>query len=186
MATPTADEIVAALGLAPHPEGGFYRETYRASDVIPREALPPRYAGARAASTAIYFLLRRGEISALHRIASDELWFFHLGAPLTVHVLAEDGTHQAIRLGHDLAGGESPQAMVPAGAHFGARIEGGGDYALVSCTVAPGFDFADFELPARSELLARFPEHQTLVMALTRAASSGPADGSACDGRWAT
>jgi hypothetical protein len=157
-----ADSIVRALGLAPHPEGGFFRETYRASGMV----ATPR--GPRAASTAIYFLVTAGSFSALHRIASDEAWHFHAGAPLRVVVLGEDGARTDVVLGLDLERGQRPQAVVSAGAWFGARIEGEGDWSLVGCTVAPGFDFADFELGAREALLARFPEHADIVRALTR------------------
>lgn len=157
------DLLVRALALAPHPEGGFYRETYRAEGSVQGRS------GARAASTAIYYLLRRDDFSALHRIASDEVWHFYSGASLTVHCLHEDGRHEAIRLGRDLARGEVFQAVVPAGAWFGARIEGEGEHALVGCTVAPGFDFADFELAERAALTARFPTHAALIFSLTRA-----------------
>lgn len=166
-ARPTAAEWIRRLGLAPHPEGGHFRETYRAPLTLPPSALP-EHGGARAASTAILFVLEAGEFSALHRIRSDELWHFHLGDPLIVHVLHADRRHEAIVLGPDLAAGQRLQAVVPAGATFGARVVDGGSASLVGCTVAPGFDFADFVMPTRDELHRTFPEHRALVDALTR------------------
>lgn len=168
MSEPTADALIEALGLLPHPEGGFYRETHRDALVLGTNALPARFGGPRHASTAIYYLLRRGDFSAFHRIESDEVWHHYLGAALTVHVLHADGRHEALRLGKNLAAGERPQATVPAGAWFGSRIEGPGEHALVGCTVAPGFDFADFEMARREELLELAPEHAALVLELTR------------------
>lgn len=164
--TPTARSIVDQLGLLPHPEGGFFRETYRAPLTL--TGLPQGFAGPRSASTAIYYLLERGDMSALHRIASDEVWHHYAGGTLTVHVLHPDGQHEALRLGTDLAAGERPQAVVPAGAWFGARLEGDDDFVLVGCTVAPGFDFEDFELGERGALEQAFPLHAALVRSLTR------------------
>jgi predicted cupin superfamily sugar epimerase len=175
------EEIVAGLGLSPHPEGGFYKETYRATDVLSRAALdsipasgggfaagPGRFRGDRPASTAIFFLLRKGEFSALHRIASDEVWHFYAGAPLDIVCLHEDGRREDLRLGMDLPAGALPQRMVPAGTWFGSRLAAPGGFALVGCTVAPGFDFADFELGTREDLLRRFPHHAGIVGELTR------------------
>lgn len=159
--------LVEALRLVPHPEGGWYRETYRDTLMLPGEALPR--GGSRSASTAILYLLDAGSFSALHRIASDEVWHFHLGDPLIVHVLHEDGRREDLRLGLDVLGGDRVQAVVPRGAWFGARLAEGGRFALVGCTVAPGFDFADFELAERASLTARFPEHAALIAAMTRA-----------------
>lgn len=171
MSLPSLKELVRALELAPHPEGGFYRETYRAPLVIPAEALGD-FAGPRAASTAIYFIVPRGGFSALHRIRSDEAWHFHLGAPLTITTLLEDGSRRDVRLGVAFERGEAPQAIVPAGAWFGARIahedEAHGAYSLVGCTVAPGFDFADFELASRSSLTSVLPQHAAIISELTR------------------
>lgn len=158
--------LIARLGLARHPEGGWFRETYRAPERIPAAALP-RHGGDRPCSTAILFLLEAGDISALHRLASDELWHWHAGAPLRIHALAGDGGHQVHRLGPDLEAGQSFQAVLPAGTWFGAEVEGPG-YTLVGCTVAPGFDFADFELARREDLLALHPRHAALVAHLTR------------------
>lgn len=172
MSLPGLDDIVRSLGLSPHPEGGFYRETYRAPLVLDRALLGDGFGGDRAASTAIYFLIPVGAFSALHRIASDEVWHFYAGAPLTVTSLDSEGVRRDVRLGIALDRGEVPQAVIVAGAWFGARIaeadEARGPYALVGCTVAPGFDFADFELGERASLLARFPAHAELVTALTR------------------
>jgi len=168
---PRPTQLIATLLLQPHPEGGHFAETYRAPLTLPAAALPG-HGGARSASTAILFLLKAGEFSALHRIASDEVWHFHLGDPLVVHVLhpdREDGRREDLVLGHDVITGQRLQAVVPAGATFGARVRDGGSWSLVGCTVAPGFDFADFVMPARAELLAAFPKHADLVMSLTRA-----------------
>jgi predicted cupin superfamily sugar epimerase len=159
--------LVSALALQPHPEGGHYKETYRDPFVIPADALP-HHAGPRNASTAILFLLSAGSLSAFHRIASDELWHFHLGDPLVVHVLHQDGRREDLHIGADVLAGQRLQAVVPRGAVFGARVADGGGFSLVGCTVAPGFDFADLVIPPRAELLAEFPRHAELVTALTR------------------
>ena len=153
------DELVRALGLQPHPEGGYYKETYRARAQVET----PR--GARAAGTAIYYLLPRGEFAAWHQVASDEVWHFYDGAPLTLYLLNEQGL-EAVALGREVSRGERPQVIVPAGVLQAAVPRG--DYTLVGCTVAPGFDFADWELPARDALVARYPEHAELFRQLTR------------------
>jgi predicted cupin superfamily sugar epimerase len=187
---PTAAQMAASLGLQPHPEGGFYLETYRAACTLQT----PR--GERPASTAIVFLVTAGSVSRLHRLASDELWVFQGGLPLELVAIAPDGGLQRRVLG-DLEeivrsrapggepAGESPvtlpegsadwlsQALVPAGSWQGARLAGGPHlpaeraWALVSCVVTPGFDFADFELGERGALLAEFPHHADLIGELT-------------------
>jgi predicted cupin superfamily sugar epimerase len=157
-----ARAVVTRLGLAPHPEGGFYRETFRA----PLGVAAPQ--GHRSASTAIYFLLPAGTFSALHRVRSDEIWHHYDGDPLDLTLLHDDGRHEVTRLGPDLARGERPQAVVPAGV-WQAAVPVGDRFALCGCTVAPGFDFADFEMPARAQLLDRFPDLRELVERLTRA-----------------
>lgn len=158
----TAQDLIAQLQLKPHPEGGWYRQTYRSA------AITQTSRGPRPASTAILFLLQAGEFSALHRIASDELWHFHLGSPLRVSSLLPNGTLEHFTLGPDLAAGEQLQGSVPADRWFGASLVRG-DFALVSCTVAPGFDFADFELATRPQLLALYPQSGDRIHALTRA-----------------
>jgi len=150
----TAQDWIEALRLAKHPEGGYYRETYRSTATI----------GDRAVSTAIYFLLPAGEISALHRIKSDELWHFYGGNSLTIHSIA--GRYSTIELSAD-----NPQAVVPAGNWFGATVETG--YALVGCTVAPGFDFRDFEMADRTVLLAAYPQHHQVIERLTKPTGNG-------------
>jgi predicted cupin superfamily sugar epimerase len=154
--------------LQPHPEGGFYAETYRAAEAISPEALPQRFAGSRNFSTAIYFLLEAGQFSALHRIASDEVWHFYAGDALEVFCIDAAGRLEVIRLGSNPQKGEVFQAVVKAGIWFGSRPAPGSAYSLVGCTVAPGFDFADFEMPGREWVLKAFPQHAELVMGLTR------------------
>lgn len=156
------------LGLRRHPEGGYYRETYRSTESVAREHLPERFGGDRALSTAILFLLPANEFSAFHRIKQDEVWHFYDGSALTIHVIDPRNEYRTIELGRDIEHGESLQAVVEAGCLFGARIEGDGPYALVGCTVAPGFDFQDFEMPGREELLARYPQHGDIIERLTR------------------
>jgi hypothetical protein len=153
------DELVRALGLQPHPEGGYYKETYRARTRV----ATPR--GARSAGTAIYYLLPRGEFAAWHQVSSDEVWHFYDGAPLTLYLLNEKGL-EAVTLGREVSRGEQPQVMVPAGVLQAAEPRG--DYTLVGCTVAPGFDFADWEMPSRDALVERYPEHAELFRRLTR------------------
>lgn len=159
---------IEALGLRPHPEGGWYRETYRSSETVAGEHLPPRFGGARCFSTAIYFLLPGGEFSALHRIKSDEIWHFYAGSPLTLVAIDAAGTLTETVLGRRPERGESFQARVPAGSWYGAWIEDPTSYALVGGTVAPGFDFADFELAERAALEALHPQHRALIRRLTR------------------
>ena len=161
----SADEVIGALGLVAHPEGGFYAETFRAA-ALPFE-LPGR--GPRSASTAIYFLLRTSDFSALHEVTSDEQWHHYLGDPLELHCFDVGGRHRLALLGSAITHGQRPQHVVVAGELQGARVPAGKHgFALCGCSVAPGFDFADFRMPPRSELLARLPLHGELVTALTR------------------
>lgn len=164
----SATDWIERLDLQPHPEGGFFRETYRAAEMVAAAHLPARFDGARPFATAILFLLPAGEVSVLHRIRSDEIWHFHAGGPLDIIVLDGDGAVRETRLGASAERGEVFQAVVPAGRWFGARPAPGSAYSLVGCTVAPGFDFADFELAPREALLARYPQHAVLIRALTR------------------
>lgn len=163
-----ADYWIGKLHLQPHPEGGYFAETYRSTEILAHAHLPARYAGDRNFSTAIYFLVKGGEFSSLHRIESDEVWYFHTGTRLTVHYIDSQGILQTIRLGSDPGQGEVFQAVVPAGCWFGSVVEDSSGFALVGCTVAPGFDFAGFELAKRHELTALFPQHQAVITKLTR------------------
>jgi len=164
---PTVDQLVKQLELQPHPEGGFFRVTYRDKGVIPHQALPKQFNGSRSYSTAIYFLLPQGKFSALHRIHADEVWHFYLGGPLTVVQISPSGDVEKIVLGSDIEKGQQLQHVVPAGYWFGAYPNPGTDYSLVGCTVAPGFDFADFEMGSRSELLKQFPQVKEVIEQLT-------------------
>lgn len=166
---PDAAYWIDRLQLQRHPEGGYFRETYRAPLTIAQAALPSSYPGDRSASTAIYFLLTRGEISALHRITADEGWHLYSGGPLWVHVIEPDGEHRRITLGLDLDAGQAPQAVVPGGRWFGSELDPDSphDHALVGCTVAPGFDFDDFELATRNDLIRTYPQHEKLITRLT-------------------
>ncbi|MDD9952257.1 MAG: cupin domain-containing protein [Zetaproteobacteria bacterium] len=158
-------EWIDTLGLQPHPEGGYFRETYRAQETL-RDDLPARFAttdaGSRAFATAIYFLLCGQQVSHLHRICSDEVWHFYAGSGLTIHTFAAGG-YQAL----PLHGRGAFQQVIAAGSWFGATVDAPDGYALVGCTVAPGFDFADFELlTTPTELSARFPAQQALIQQL--------------------
>ena len=153
--------------MQPHPEGGFFAETYRSAERIPQDALPARFAGTRAFSTAIYFLLESHNRSALHRIQSDEVWHFYAGGPLEVFVIEPDsGALTVIRLGSRPDRGEVFQAVVRAGCWFGSKPMAGSDFSLVGCTVAPGFDFADFDLADRANMLRQFPQHEAVIEVL--------------------
>ena len=164
----SAQYWIDKLNLIAHPEGGYYRETYRAELSIAREALPPRFTGPRLVSTAIYFLLDEDNFSAFHRLRSDELWHFYCGSPILVHVIEPDGGYAEILLGSDPEAGEGLQAVVKASCWFASRVRDPKSFALAGCTVAPGFDFADFELGKRAELVRLYPQHRNLIESLTR------------------
>ena len=159
---------IRKLELEPHPEGGYYRQTYRAELVLPHAGLPPDFTGPRAVSTAIYFLLEAENFSAFHRLRSDELWHFYAGGALLVHVIEADGHYFKIQLGNDPEGGDVLQSIVKAGCWFASKVKDGKSFALVGCTVAPGFDFEDFELAEREELARSYPQHRELIERLTR------------------
>lgn len=162
-----AEYWIEELALLPHPEGGHYREVFRSDVVITRDALLERFTGSRSCITSIYYLLKRGEFSSLHRLKSDELWYFHDGAPLAVYAISEKGLMRHV-LGLNPDAGEVPQIVIPAGAWFGALIEGEGDFSLVGCAVSPGFDFDDFEIAARDTMIAKFPSYRAIIEKLTR------------------
>ena len=161
------NDLIKTLGLLRHPEGGWYRETYRSSELIPYAILNKKFDDSRSYCTAIYFLLEHGEISALHRIKSDEIWHFYSGASLTVHVITPQGEYYPLHMGSNITAGEVFQCVVPAECWFGAEVCGEG-YSLVGCTVAPGFDFADFEMGSRVELTRQFPEQAEIIERLTK------------------
>lgn len=162
----TADYWIEKLNLTVHPEGGAFAEVYRSELILPVAILPAGFAGDRPASTSIYFLLRANEFSAFHRIPSDELWHFYTGGPLEIFEINPAGKLTTHRLGPEPAAGESFQCRITAGSWFASRPASGTDYALLGCTVAPGFDFEDFELGEKSALLTAFPQHKSLIEAL--------------------
>ena len=160
---------IEKLKLEPHPEGGYFRQTYKSDLMVPVTALPAGFGGPRAVSTGIYFLLEGDNFSALHRLRSDEMWHFYAGSALAVHMISPEGEHSVISLGTDLEAGQVPQAVVPAGCWFASHVADWKSWALVGCTVAPGFEFAEFELGKWEELVQEFPQHREIVRRLTRA-----------------
>ena len=166
--TGEAAAIIAALGLVPHPkEGGWFREIYRAAESLPAHALSARYGGPRSVATAIYYLLTPSTFSALHRLASDEVFHFYAGDPVEQLRLFPDGSGEIVTIGNRLAAGERPQVLVPRGVWQGARLAPGGRFSLLGCTVAPGFDYADYENGERASLAAAFPAFAGPIAALT-------------------
>lgn len=159
------DELIARLGLTPHPERGFFVESYRAGTAV----AAPTHRGPRAASTAIYFLITAdAPATYLHRLLSDEVFHLYEGGPLNVLRLFPDGTADVAQLGTDLAAGERPQLVIPAGTWFGTELGPGASHCLVGCTVAPGFEFADFELAPGPELAAAYPQVADRITRMSR------------------
>ena len=163
----TADYWIEILEMQRHPEGGYFKETYKCIEDIEGNALPDRFEGNRSMSTAIYFLLRKEDFSAFHKIKSDEIWHFYEGQGLEIFYFDENGELKTILLGRNPEKGEVFQAVVPANCWFGSRVASGSDYALVGCTVAPGFDFQDFEMAERQELIADYPQFREIIEQLT-------------------
>ncbi|PIY13002.1 MAG: hypothetical protein COZ18_00870 [Flexibacter sp. CG_4_10_14_3_um_filter_32_15] len=162
------DYWIEKLNLASHPEGGFFAETYRAEGIIPKETLPQSFSGSCAYSTAIYFLLTGNTFSAFHRIASDEMWHFYDGDPLSIFFFDDLGNLQEKVLGMDIEKNQCPQIVIPAGVWFASRCQNPNGFTLSGCTVAPAFDFADFELAKYEELSKEYPKHSELIRELTR------------------
>lgn len=162
----SVEEIVQTLNLQVHPEGGYFNEVYRSVDRLPEGTFRDRFSGSRNVCTSIYFLLPSHHRSLFHRIKSDELWFFHKGSPISIYII-ENNNCRIEKLGPEVSAGQQFQLCVPAGCWFGARVEDPGSYALCSCTVAPGFDFQDFEIAERHSLLALYPHLQKEIIQLT-------------------
>jgi hypothetical protein len=164
----TVSQLINRYQLQPHPEGGWYKETYKSDEQIAANALPQRFSDNRAFSTAIYFLLEQGNFSAFHRIKSDECWHFYAGQPLEVYIIMHTGELAVISLGNDIANGQLFQYVVPANCWFASRPAAKSAFSFVGCTVAPGFDFADFELATANDLIEQHPQHTTIIKQLCR------------------
>ena len=157
---------VTKLGLTPHPEGGYYKNTYVSTEHISDNELSVTFEGQRKLYTSIYFLLTSDDVSHFHRLKSDELWYFHGGSSLTVHVIHENGEYQELKLGMNLDEGEVPQVLVKKNSIFGSSVKEKDTCSLVGCMVSPGFEFRDFELFTQAELLQKYPQHKDIIMKL--------------------
>ncbi|PZR24663.1 MAG: hypothetical protein DI535_21280 [Citrobacter freundii] len=166
--THSAQTWIKHLQLNQHVEGGWYSEVYRSTLTIPQQALQPDFPGDRSASTHIYFLLEKNNFSAFHRIKSDEIWHFYNGDPLIIYEIDQQGKLTEHLLGQDPIAGQSLCCVIKAGNWFASKVADGGDYGLAGCTVAPGFDFVDFELAEKEKLSQLFPEHAGLIHSLCR------------------
>jgi predicted cupin superfamily sugar epimerase len=165
----TAEQIIHRLQLKPLTiEGGYFRETYRSTLSVPVHGLPHDYGSQRSVSTAIYYLLTPDTFSAIHRVKSDEVFHFYAGDPVEMLQLCPDGAGKTLTMGNDLATGHQPQVVVLAGVWQGCRLVSGGRWALMGCTVAPGFDYADFTEGLRAELISSYPAFTEMITALTR------------------
>ncbi len=162
MSAKNADYWIEKLELQAHPEGGYFNETYRSADRLHESKLPDRYNSSRVFGTSIYFLLTTESVSNFHRLASDEIWHYHQGGSALIHMISKEGALTSKSIGANLENGESLQVLIPRGTWFAAEVTSE-DYILVGCTVAPGFEFEDFELADRASLSSAYPEHQTLI-----------------------
>lgn len=163
-----SQQLIEKYRLQPHPEGGYYLRTYCSEEQISAAHLPDRFVGNRFISTAIYFLLEGKQFSAFHRIKSDELWHFYAGCGLSIYVIHPNGEEELLKLGNDIANGYSFQQVVKAGCWFASKPADENSFSFVGCTVAPGFDFEDFEMGEKEELMKAFPKHRTWFEELCR------------------
>jgi len=159
---------IEKLGLIKHPEGGWYKEVYKSDELIKKEHLPERFSGERHHSTSIYFLLRSGEHSAFHRIKSDEIWHYYKGSAITIHMINNTGEYSCVKLGKNADKGEVFQFTVPHSTWFAAEVSKPDSFALVGCTVSPGFHFDDFEMGGREVLTTLYPQHKEILSRLTK------------------
>lgn len=161
-------QFIEQLQLKPHPEGGFYKQSYRCSEFLTVTSLPDRFKGERPFSTAIYYLLEQGDFSSFHKIKSDECWHFYAGSALHIHIIENDGHYHCIKLGNQIQEGETFQFVVRAGAWFAVEPCPETLFSLTGCTVAPGFDFEDFEMGNKQALIIQFPQHRDIINRLCR------------------
>ncbi|WP_027964967.1 cupin domain-containing protein [Halalkalibacillus halophilus] len=166
MQTLVPEVLIDKLQLEPHPEGGFYNVTHVSEQKIKNESSQTEDQE-RALFTSIYFLLRSEDRSHFHRLKSDELWYYHGGSSLTVHMIGLDGSYETKKVGMDVVNGEHPQVLVPKGTIFGSTVDDPETFSLVGCMVAPGFDFNDFELFSEKDLLETYPQHEKIIKYLT-------------------
>lgn len=162
-----AQQLIHQLELTRHPEGGYFKETHRSQGIIPQQVLPHQFNADRNYYTSIYFLLTSDDFSAFHKINQEETWYFHEGSTIKIHQIAPDGTYSFVVLGNDILKGEQFQHTVPSEYWFAATVEQKNNYTLVGCAVAPGFDFNDFTLAKRNEMIDLFPQHKTIIETLT-------------------
>lgn len=162
MDTSNIAQLITQMGLLPHPEGGYYKEVYRSENTV----LRPASTEAKQACTSIYYLLEGSDYSGFHRLLSDELWYFHKGSPLHIHVIAEDGSYAVHELSDTASGSFS--IAIKAGQWFASEIPSKSGYILVSCVVAPGFDFAEFEMARKEQLTEQYPQHSQIISKMCR------------------
>jgi predicted cupin superfamily sugar epimerase len=161
-----AEKIIKALNLQKHPEGGYFSEVYRSKEEI--SSLPERFKHAHSLYTSIYFLLQENDYSAFHILKSDEIWHFYEGTVLDIHVIRKDGTLETVSLGRDTAKGERYQYLVESGQYFAAEVRDKSSFALVGCTVSPGFEYEDFEMPSGEELIKKYPRFEDIIKGLSK------------------
>ena len=161
----TAEDIIKHMELTRHPEGGYYKEFYKSPKLCSLQEEGSKQL--QRTATSIYFLLTSADISAFHRLKFDEIWYYHYGSPLDIYMIDQEGELCIKRLGVKLIKGEEPQILVPAGTIFGAKCCDDKAYTMLGCMVTPGFDFGDFELITRTELLALYPRYHDVIMKLT-------------------
>ncbi|HEX2954523.1 MAG TPA: cupin domain-containing protein [Bacillota bacterium] len=157
----TADYYISQLGLQEHVEGGYFKEIYKNPQKLNGQDLAVK--GERLLSSSIYYLLKSGQYSKFHQLLFDEIWLFHMGSPLTIHMIDGNGELKSSKLGIDIDAGEMPQLTVPAGAIFAAEVIQDNSFSLVSCVTAPGFDYEDFRIYSEEELIKRFPKHKAMI-----------------------
>lgn len=158
-----AEYYIKKLNLLPHPEGGYYKEIYRSSLTISEKCLPDYYSGSRNYSTSILFLLNKTDKSKFHILNSDEIWHFYAGTMIKIYIISPQGELIIKKLGNNLDENEFFQVVIPAKSYFAAEVADKNSFGFVGCTVAPGFDFKDFYMPSKKELLKQFPQHSDII-----------------------
>ena len=161
-------KIIQKLNLEPHPEGGYFKEVYRSSEIIPEDALPERFIGDRSYSTSIYYLLKGDQFSTFHRLKADEIWHHYDGSAIELHIISPNAKYEKIVLGKTIDEGEVFQHTVQNGCWFAAIPVDKNSYSLIGATVSPGFDFNDFEIGDRKELITKYPKYKNIIKKLTK------------------